>query len=169
MRKRLRFSPLVAHAQTVAVTAIVCAKYKWGDQFLAAAELFSGSRAFPGKRPDCFGGSGEIRTRDQRIKSPLLYRLSYRPPFEEGRMLATTPPTVKPQSSVHTVIARRGVRWAHSVASRLRKSPFMPGQIALKALESECKASSVPFPCNKGRWLDLSPACSPHSVSFEGL
>ncbi len=26
-----------------------------------------------------FGGSGEIRTRDQRIKSPLLYRLSYRP------------------------------------------------------------------------------------------
>ena len=25
------------------------------------------------------GGSGEIRTRDQRIKSPLLYRLSYRP------------------------------------------------------------------------------------------
>jgi len=27
----------------------------------------------------CCGGSGEIRTRDQRIKSPLLYRLSYRP------------------------------------------------------------------------------------------
>lgn len=25
------------------------------------------------------GGSGEIRTRDQRIKSPLLYQLSYRP------------------------------------------------------------------------------------------
>lgn len=25
------------------------------------------------------GGSAEIRTRDQRIKSPLLYRLSYRP------------------------------------------------------------------------------------------
>jgi hypothetical protein len=25
------------------------------------------------------GGSGEIRTRDQWIKSPLLYRLSYRP------------------------------------------------------------------------------------------
>ncbi len=25
------------------------------------------------------GGSGETRTRDQRIKSPLLYRLSYRP------------------------------------------------------------------------------------------
>ena len=25
------------------------------------------------------GGSCEIRTRDQRIKSPLLYRLSYRP------------------------------------------------------------------------------------------
>ena len=24
------------------------------------------------------GGAGEIRTRDQRIKSPLLYRLSYR-------------------------------------------------------------------------------------------
>jgi hypothetical protein len=44
-----------------------------------------------------FGGSGEIRTRDQRIKSPLLYRLSYRPPFEEGRMLATTPPPVKLQ------------------------------------------------------------------------
>ena len=28
---------------------------------------------------DITGGSGEIRTRDQRIKSPLLYRLSYRP------------------------------------------------------------------------------------------
>ena len=27
----------------------------------------------------CFGGSAGIRTRDQRIKSPLLYRLSYRP------------------------------------------------------------------------------------------
>ena len=26
-----------------------------------------------------FGGTSEIRTRDQRIKSPLLYRLSYRP------------------------------------------------------------------------------------------
>jgi hypothetical protein len=26
------------------------------------------------------GGSSETRTRDQRIKSPLLYRLSYRPP-----------------------------------------------------------------------------------------
>ena len=26
-----------------------------------------------------FGRTGEIRTRDQRIKSPLLYRLSYRP------------------------------------------------------------------------------------------
>ncbi len=29
--------------------------------------------------PFCNGGSGETRTRDQRIKSPLLYRLSYRP------------------------------------------------------------------------------------------
>jgi hypothetical protein len=29
------------------------------------------------------GGSGEIRTRDQRIKSPLLYRLSYRPSKKE--------------------------------------------------------------------------------------
>ena len=29
--------------------------------------------------PSDAGGSGEIRTRDQRIKSPLLYRLSYRP------------------------------------------------------------------------------------------
>ena len=28
-----------------------------------------------------FGRTGEIRTRDQRIKSPLLYRLSYRPIF----------------------------------------------------------------------------------------
>ena len=28
-----------------------------------------------------FGGSAEFRTRDQRIKSPLLYRLSYRPNF----------------------------------------------------------------------------------------
>ncbi len=30
------------------------------------------------------GGSGEIRTRDQRIKSPLLYRLSYRPVDRAG-------------------------------------------------------------------------------------
>ena len=30
------------------------------------------------------GGSGEIRTRDQRIKSPLLYRLSYRPSKERN-------------------------------------------------------------------------------------
>lgn len=30
-------------------------------------------------RPRLFFGPGEIRTRDQRIKSPLLYRLSYRP------------------------------------------------------------------------------------------
>ena len=33
-----------------------------------------------------FGGSGEIRTRDQRIKSPLLYRLSYRPNPNKQRL-----------------------------------------------------------------------------------
>ena len=32
------------------------------------------------------GGSGEIRTRDQRIKSPLLYRLSYRPTPKEREL-----------------------------------------------------------------------------------
>ena len=32
------------------------------------------------------GGSGEIRTRDQRIKSPLLYRLSYRPNPNKRRL-----------------------------------------------------------------------------------
>ena len=32
--------------------------------------------------PLCDGGSGETRTRDQRIKSPLLYRLSYRPSID---------------------------------------------------------------------------------------
>ena len=31
--------------------------------------------------PHEFGRTGEIRTRDQRIESPLLYRLSYRPIF----------------------------------------------------------------------------------------
>ncbi len=31
--------------------------------------------------PLYIGRTGEIRTRDQRIKSPLLYRLSYRPIF----------------------------------------------------------------------------------------
>ena len=29
-----------------------------------------------------FGGSGETRTRDQRIKSPLHYGLSYRPTLQ---------------------------------------------------------------------------------------
>ena len=29
--------------------------------------------------PKKAGGSGEIRTRDLRVKSPLLYQLSYRP------------------------------------------------------------------------------------------
>jgi hypothetical protein len=33
------------------------------------------------------GGSGEIRTRDQRIKSPLLYRLSYRPVDKSGNLV----------------------------------------------------------------------------------
>ena len=32
-----------------------------------------------GKVIDAFGGSAGTRTRDQRIKSPLLYQLSYRP------------------------------------------------------------------------------------------
>ena len=34
-----------------------------------------------GTDPLYTGRTGEIRTRDQRIKSPLLYRLSYRPIF----------------------------------------------------------------------------------------
>ena len=36
-----------------------------------------------GLNPLSIGRTGEIRTRDQRIKSPLLYRLSYRPIFME--------------------------------------------------------------------------------------
>ena len=32
------------------------------------------------------GGPSEIRTRDQRIKSPLLYRLSYRPHAKEREL-----------------------------------------------------------------------------------
>ena len=80
------------------------------------------------------GGSGEIRTRDQRIKSPLLYRLSYRPPFEEGRMLATTPPPVKPQSRVYAALPVAGV-WARIAADRLSKLNSMPGAVALEGLE----------------------------------
>ncbi len=41
-------------------------------------------RAYLGYCPEWLcenGRTGEIRTRDQRIKSPLLYRLSYRPIF----------------------------------------------------------------------------------------
>ena len=40
-----------------------------------------GTECKPGVRygPSENGRTGEIRTRDQRIKSPLLYRLSYRP------------------------------------------------------------------------------------------
>ncbi len=34
------------------------------------------------------GGSGETRTRDQRIKSPLLYRLSYRPNLAKTKIIA---------------------------------------------------------------------------------
>jgi hypothetical protein len=84
-------------------------------------------------------------------------------------MLATTPPTVKPQSRVHAVIALHWFRWAHSVANRLRKSPSMPGLMTLKALKSKCRVSSAPFTRNKKRWLNFSPARSPQSVSFEGL
>ena len=169
MCKRLRISPLVAHAPPPGLTAFFCAKYPRGDQLLTAAELLSGYKTLPGSRPCCFGGSGEIRTRDQRIKSPLLYRLSYRPPFEEGRMLATTPPPVKQLPRVYTVIARLGVRRARIGASQLHKLLSMPGLMALMALESECGVSSVPVPCKTGKWLNFSPVRSPQTEPLEGL
>ena len=36
--------------------------------------------------PGISGGSAEIRTRDQRIKSPLLYQLSYRPRLKKMKL-----------------------------------------------------------------------------------
>ena len=138
MCKRLRFSPLAALAPTMGLTTAVCAKYERGDRLSAAAEFFGVCRAVSGPRPRYFGGSGEIRTRDQRIKSPLLYRLSYRPPFEEGRMLATTPPPVKPQSRVYAVLAATGIR-ARIAASRLRKLSTLSGVMAVEALKSKCE------------------------------
>ena len=41
-----------------------------------------------------FGGSGETRTRDQRIKSPLLYRLSYRPTLQNKVLYSAKPKIV---------------------------------------------------------------------------
>ena len=43
--------------------------------------LIYGVKHVTGTDPIKNGRTGEIRTRDQRIKSPLLYRLSYRPIF----------------------------------------------------------------------------------------
>ena len=40
------------------------------------------------------GGSGETRTRDQRIKSPLLYRLSYRPTLHNKVLYSAKPKIV---------------------------------------------------------------------------
>ena len=97
------FSPLAVHAPRIASPATVCAKPEQGDR--AVVGFFSICRVQQELKPRNFGGSAEIRTRDQRIKSPLLYRLSYRPPFEEGRMLAATPPTVKLQSRRRTINA----------------------------------------------------------------
>ena len=138
MCKRLRFSPLAALAPTMGLTTAVCAKYERGDRLSAAAEFFGVCRAVSGPRPRYFGGSGEIRTRDQRIKSPLLYRLSYRPPFEEGRMLATTPPPVKPQSRVYVVIAATegGTRFAKV---QLREQSALSSVMAVEGLKLNCR------------------------------
>jgi hypothetical protein len=57
------------------------------------------------------GGSGEIRTRDQRIKSPLLYRLSYRPSKDQA-------PILKSQSALP-----RGDSWQSSLLFQA-KSPL---------------------------------------------
>ena len=115
-------------------TAVACTKHGRADRLSAMMEFFSVCRAVRGLRPRYFGGSGEIRTRDQRIKSPLLYRLSYRPPFEEGRMLATTPPPVKPQSRVYAVLAATGI-WTRIATDRLRKLISVSGAMALERLK----------------------------------
>ena len=137
MCNRLRFSPLVAHARPLGMTATVYAKHQRGGRLLVATELLSGYRALAGPRPGCAGGSGEIRTRDQRIKSPLFYRLSYQPPFEEGRMLATTPPPVKPQPRVYAVLPAAEAL-APIVANQLRKPRSISGVMAVEALKSKC-------------------------------
>ncbi len=100
MYEPLRFPAIAAQAPLAgAAPGTACTTSGWGDLCLPKTVLSSNCDGVPEPRPDSFGGSGEIRTRDQRIKSPLLYRLSYRPPFEEGRMLATTPPPVKLRAS----------------------------------------------------------------------
>jgi hypothetical protein len=48
---------------------------------LSSSPLQSWSKFDQDCAPYKNGRTGEIRTRDQRIKSPLLYRLSYRPIF----------------------------------------------------------------------------------------
>ena len=60
------------------------------------SELFCAS-----KKSESNGGSGGIRTHDQRVKSPLLYRLSYWPPMKQWTglrfcMHATTAPLASP-------------------------------------------------------------------------
>ena len=136
MFKRLCFSPFAAHAPTTGLAEVVCPACEREDRHSAAAAFFGVRRAVSGLRARYVGGSGEIRTRDQRIKSPLLYRLSYRPPFEEGRMLATTPPPVKPQSCICAVIAATGLP-TFSAPGQPRKRGFLSGVIATDGLISK--------------------------------
>ena len=135
-------------------TAVVCTNHGREDRLPAMVEFFSVCRAVLGLRPRYFGGSGEIRTRDQRIKSPLLYRLSYRPPFEEGRMLATTPPPVKPQSRVYAVLAATGI-WTRIATSRLRRLSSVSGAMALEGLKLKRRGERGVGPLQYGIAVEL--------------
>ncbi len=64
-----------------AASGAACATSGPRDSGFPNTVLSGKCKGVPEPGLDSFGGSGEIRTRDQRIKSPLLYRLSYRPPF----------------------------------------------------------------------------------------
>ena len=168
MCTRLRFPAIATHAPTIGVTAVFCARYEREDRHSAVVESFGICRAVSGLGARHVGGSGEIRTRDQRIKSPLLYRLSYRPPFEEGRMLATTPPTVKPQSRVYAVIPATGV-WARIATSRLRTLRSMPGAMTLEGLKSKRGVGLDAGPLQRKMAGYFSPARNQQPVSIKGL
>ena len=137
MCKSLRFSDLAAHAPPIASPTLVCANLKQGDRLRVAVQFFSICRALSELKPRNVGGSGEIRTRDQRIKSPLLYRLSYRPPFEEGRMLAATPPTVKLQSCLRMIVAATRILVCIAVVQPRRRGS-LPGVMPLERLVLKC-------------------------------
>jgi hypothetical protein len=78
--------------------------------------------------PTILSGSTGTRTRDLRIKSPQLYRLSYRPDGPDpSRTLASTQPEPKPASVLRKPARSAGARDARS-ASRPPEKPSAPSR-----------------------------------------